>query len=95
MLYNGPHGKSLVSSEFNDLCSRVGVEVRVQILPNPANNSERLRVLTIKNFNAVNVIVTQYNVAQSAHTLLPKGSLEIMLGPTEELPSLAREDEDV
>lgn len=90
MLYDGAFGKSLVSPEFNDMCTRVQVEARVQASANPGNPMRAMRLITFRNFNTTTVKVTQHNKRRQVHIIPAKGELQIMLMPDEQLPALEK-----
>jgi hypothetical protein len=102
MLYPGAFGRTLVPDEFNDACTRAGVEARVSPSPNPGDPYHALRMITFKNHNPVMVKVTQYNKRKSVHfipaaikgpdKIMHQGELIIMLMPNEELPTLEKMD---
>lgn len=93
MLFNGPHGKTLVSDEFNQMCIDARVEARVQVLPNPGDPTRPMRVVFIKNFNPFLVKVTQNNAKKLEHRIPIRGELQIMLPPDEPLPLIERMEE--
>jgi len=105
MLYQGPNGKSLVSDEFNALCTKVGVEARITPSPNPGDPFHAMRMIAFRNFNTVQVTVTCAKVLgrrEKVHTIpaglkgpdgrIHEGELTIMLAPTEELPNLEKQN---
>lgn len=92
MLFPGKFAPSLVSDAFNDMCVEQRVEARVQASPNPGDPFRAMRLVTLKNFNTVNVKVTQQNKRKQVHILLPKGELQIMLKPDEDLPIVEKEN---
>ena len=90
MLYNGQHGKSLASDDFNQMCIDCRVEATIQVYPNPGNMEKAMRLITFRNFNIETVKVIQPNKEQ----IIPgKGTLQMMLAPDEPLPSLERIEE--
>ena len=91
MFYDGKFGKSLVSDEFNQLCTDCHVEASVRPFPNPGNPSMPMRVVIFRNFNQrEEVKVTQFNEKKEVHLIPAKGELQIMLKPGEQLPHLER-----
>jgi hypothetical protein len=87
MLYSGPHGKSLVTDEFNQMCVDCHVEAVVQAFPNPGNLQKAMRKISFRNFDAVTVKVIRANKIE----MIPgKGTLEVLLLADEELPKLER-----
>lgn len=90
MLYSGPNGPSLVSDEFNKMCVDCHVEATVQSFPNPGNMQNVMRLVTFQNFNLETVKVIRPNKIE----MIPgKGSIQVMLMPDEELPTLERMEE--
>lgn len=90
----------MVSDEFNKACSDAGVEARVTPSPNPGDPFHALRMVVFKNYNFVQVRVTQFNKRKQVH-IIPaalkgpdgvqhQGELTIMLMPTEELPKMEK-----
>ena len=96
MLYAGRAGKSLVSDEFNQMCTEAKVEARIQAFPNPGNPEKALRLITFRNFNKEIATVTQQNAQRKVHYIpaamqgidgrLTTGELQMLLQPNEELP---------
>jgi hypothetical protein len=90
MLYAGPQGRSLVSEDFNQLCTSMLIEAKVQVLPNPGDPFRSVRIITLRSFNTCVVSVTQKNKKQTKTLIPAKGEGEIMLMPDEELPVIEK-----
>lgn len=86
MFFLGTRGPSLVSDEFNQMCTDAHVEARVRPLANPGDPYNALRVISFRNFGSKTATVTQFNKRNDVHTIPAKGGIEIMLGPDEPLP---------
>jgi hypothetical protein len=88
MLYPGQNGRSLVSEEFNRLCTEHRVEAKVQASPNPGDPLHSMRLITFTNFNNKSLMIIQKGYRPKSHHLPAKGTLEIMLAPDEPLPEI-------
>lgn len=96
MLFAGKRGDSLVSDEFNQMCTEARVEARVQAFPNPGNLTKALRLITFRNFNKELVTVVQQSNKNTIHYIpaaiqgldgrLTTGELQILIMPDEPLP---------
>ncbi len=84
-------GRPMVSDEFNAMCTEMKVEARVQPLPNPGDPMQSMRLITLTNFNPKDsVTVTEQNAKRKVHIVGPKGTLQIMVSPTDQLPLIAK-----
>ena len=90
MQFDGSNGKTLVSDEFNQMCVEACVEVQVQALPNPGDPFRAIRILTIRNFNDTTVRVTQFDAKNTISHIPSKGSVQVMLGAIEPMPTFER-----
>jgi len=90
MLYAGTAGRSLVSEDFNRLCTEFRVEARIQVFPNPGDPLRSMRLVILTNFNNVSLTVIQQGRKQKRHFLPAKGTLEIMMAPDEPFPEFEK-----
>lgn len=91
MLFPGQSGKSLVSEEFNRLCTDMLVEARVTALPNPGDFFKSMRVIHFHSFNNCTVIITQSNKKKTQTRIPAKGECDIMLTSNEDMPTIEKE----
>jgi hypothetical protein len=99
MLFTGRLGNSLVSDEFNQMCTDARVEARIQAFPNPGDPLKALRLITFKNYNLTLATVIQQS--GKAHQIpaaikgidgrLSVGELQLMIKPDEELPKVKKD----
>jgi hypothetical protein len=90
MLYQGPNGKTLVSEEYNQMCIDNQCECTVQAFPNPGDPYRAMRMLTFRNFSDCVVKVYQYDDEQQVHSIPAHGSIQVLLGSNEPLPTLEK-----
>lgn len=88
MLHPGPNGPSLISEEFNELCVLNKVEAIVRPLANPGNPYQAVRMMEIRSFNNSVVCVTQNNSKRTQHFIPAMGSVQMILGSSESLPTI-------
>jgi hypothetical protein len=90
MLYQGAAGRSLVSEDFNRLCTENRIEARVQAFPNPGNPLRAMRLITFTNFNNTSMTIVQQDRRKKRHLLPAKGTLEVLLAPDEPMPEIEK-----
>lgn len=84
-------GRTLVSDEFNAMCTDAKVEARVQPLPNPGNPMQSMRLITFTNFNKLeDVTITEQDAKRKVHIVGPKNALTIMVSPNDPLPLVSK-----
>jgi hypothetical protein len=88
MLYPGQNGRSLVSDDFNRICTENRVEAKIQAFPNPGDPLHSMRLITFTNFNNTPLKIAQLGRKPKIHHLPAKGTLEIMLAPDDPLPEI-------
>lgn len=91
MLYSGQAGRSLVSEEFNRLCTDMLVEARVTALPNPGDPYRSMRIIHFHSFNNCVVVITQSDKKKTKTRVPAKGECDIMLSPNEDMPTIEKE----
>lgn len=89
-MYTGPGGRSLVSEDFNRLCTENRVEAKIQAYPNPGNPLRSMRLITFTNFNNEPMTIIQQGTRKKRHLLPAKGTLDIMLAPDEPMPEIQK-----
>jgi hypothetical protein len=94
MLHTGLLGRSLVSEQFNTMCTEQRVEARVQASPNPGDPWHAMRLITLRNFNNECVTVFEQGKRKRKHVIPPKGELQIAIAPNEEFPIIVKGVED-
>jgi hypothetical protein len=87
MLYSGQYGKSLVSDDFNQMCTDLKVEVTIQAFPNPGNTNQAMRKITFQNYDKFTIKIIR---DKKIDYIPAKGTAEIMLRGDEPLPTLER-----
>ena len=84
-------GRSLITEEFNRLCTENRIEARIQAFPNPGNPLRAMRLITFTNFNNEPMTIIQQGTRRKKRHLLPaKGTLEVLLAPDEPMPEIEK-----
>lgn len=92
MLFFGQTGKTLVSDEFNRVCTDMLVEAKITASPNPGDPFRSMRLVHIHSFNNSVIVVTQKNKKKTTTRIPSKGECDIMLTPDEEMPTIEKEN---
>lgn len=91
MLFDGPHGRTLVSEEFNQMCVDNHVEVTFQAHPNPGSPYQSMRLLTFRNFSDSTIRVYQFDRKKQVHDIPARGTIQVMLLNSDEpLPRIEK-----
>lgn len=92
MLYGPPGRESLVSEQFNDMCTRYRVEGRVEPFPNPGDPYRPMRRIHFRSFNEQTLFVCQQTQkGQKKVTLPAMGNCDVLIGPNDPMPELGIE----
>lgn len=76
--------------EFNQMCQWCQVEASITALPNPGSIFQACRRVLIKNYSDKTVMVHQQDQKLSTHYIPAEGTIEFMMKPGEDLPTLER-----
>jgi hypothetical protein len=88
MLYSGQYGKSLVSDDFNQMCTDFQVEATIQAFPNPGEMSKAMRLITFQSYSKHTIKIIQ---SRGKENFIPaKGSCQVMLQADDPLPMLEK-----
>lgn len=90
MLFLGQQGRSLVSEDFNSLCTENRIEAKIQAFPNPGDPLRSMRLITFTNYNNEPLTIVQQDRKKTRHLLPAKGTLDIMLSSDEPLPEIQK-----
>lgn len=98
MLYPSSQGfPSLVSEDFNAMCTQFRVEARIEPFPNPGDPFHPMRKISFRNFNEYTLFVYQLTPKGEKKVTLPAssksgtGNCEILIAPQDPLPWLGKE----
>ena len=83
-------GGRVIPDQFKDQCDAFRIAVGLRPFPNPGNPYQPMRLLSFRNYSNVPITVTQNNRKMKKHIMPANGTLEIMLEPGEQFPTISK-----